>query len=371
MRPSREAPAWPAALFLAFLLHTSFITAQALPKLSTATESAAASSSAQGLPKLSTATENAAASGSTSAPSKTTAKSAATSGSNESSTTSAAALTSLPALSSATDYDGITGAPKLSGAYSYPAPSVPPTADAPYMKKSTVPEGTVFICVGAVLGFFAMAVIAWRSLIAWSLHRSARRSANANRRYGGYRGDAKSSMLRNAGAPFYNQGPGSAMSLDQLGPITKGGLRSSTTNKSLFFSPTAGAGVHTQSNRGSGYLPAGYYAAGNSAAGGGVGTTHLGGERPISMVDSHPHNQGYQRARSTGPSPPISPSLPPSRDADMYYGAPSTLGNAPSTSTVNLLAPSHGTAPSDYLEDLFENYPPGSLLDDRGDRRRP
>ena len=352
MRLSREATARPAALFVAYLLHTSL-------------------AAAQGLPKLSTATENVAASSTTNAPTKTTAKSAATSESPVSSITSAAALSSaLPGLASTTAYDGITGAPKLSGAYSYPAPSVPPTADAPYMKKSTLPEGTVFICVGAILGFFAIGVIAWRVLVAWSLHRSARRSANANGRYAGYHGDAKSSMLRNAGAPFYSQGPGSAMSLDQLGPTTKSGMRASTTKTNLFFSPTAGVGAPTQSSRGSGYLPAGYYAAGNSAAGGGAGVARLGGERPISMTGSRPQSQGYQLARLIGPSPPSSPSLPPSRDADILYGAPSNLANAPSTSTLNLSAPSHGTAPSAFLEDLFENYPPGNLREDRGDRPR-
>jgi hypothetical protein len=227
--------------------------------------------------------------------------------------------------------------------YAHAAPSVPPTKLAPYMQKSSLPSGTVFIIVGAALGFFFFLVVAWRGVVAYSLRRSVKRANNqpvANYNFGS---GERTSMLRNA-APFYSHRPGSQMSLDQLG--AKGNLKAeSKTN--LFFSPTAG-GIHQHqpANRAStGYLPAGYYAAGNAAPG--------GVPRPISMADfTSPgmQSQGYQRARSTGPSPPASLYLHSQPGGDM----PDGRGLAADSS---LSLPSQGRAPSAYLEDLFDVPP--------------
>ena len=303
-------------------------------------------------------------SGSSESGKTTTAKgSSSTESSAPSSTESLPSLTS----SSATSYDGITDAPTIGG--QYPSPTVPPTADAPFMQKSSLPEGTIFICVGAVLGFFAACVLAWRGMVMWLLHRSVKRSANLH--HSAYLplgvGDKKSKSRRTSNTPFYDLGPESAMSLDQLGASGRAGQRnSSLPNSSLFFSPTAGAGMQTPTNRGSGYLPAGYYAAGNSAPGGGSGMTHLGGGgNGLSRNSLGPQSGGYQRAGSIGPSPPRSPSLPPSRHSEIPYGnrpvSHAGLTTQSNASNLTLNVPPQGRAPSAYLEDLFENYPPGHI----------
>lgn len=289
-----------------------------------------------------------------------------------STSTSEAAQSDLPALTSSGPDGLLTGLPKLPGD-DYPAPTVPPTANAPFMQKSNLPEGTVFICVGAVLGFMALVVIAWRSLVAWSLHRSVRRAALAqSAKYnGGGRGvKMTQASHRTSKAHFYNPGPGSTLSLDQLGTTGRVGHRTTTARESLFFSPTAGAGMQSQGTRNSGYLPAGYYAAGNSAAGGGAGMTHMGeSSASLSNLTQAQHqNHRYSRARSSGPSPPASPSLPPSsRGAEINgpvgFRRPSTAGGLTiqgSQSTLNLSMAPQSRAPSAYLEELFEKHRSGS-----------
>lgn len=118
--------------------------------------------------------------------------------------------------------------------------------------------------------------------------------------------------------------------------------------------------------RGSGYLPAGYYAAGNAAPGGGMGMTHIGGGG--SGLGNQNHR--YSRARSVGPSPPRSPSLPPSRGNELAMGRPSTAGLTmhASNSSLNLSIAPQGRAPSAYLDDLFESHP--KAPDPGTDRRR-
>ncbi|KAL8731782.1 MAG: hypothetical protein Q9166_003229 [cf. Caloplaca sp. 2 TL-2023] len=256
--------------------------------------------------------------------------------------------TALPAI---TSDSGPTGLPTRKGVKA-PIPTVPPTAGAPYMQKSTLPEGTVFICVGAGLAFIGLVVLAWRGLVAWSLHRSVRKAAMAPSVQYSQLGDAKSKS-KAPGTPFYSQGPGSTLSLDHLTAKSKGGSRSNTARSSLFFSPTAGSGMQTPGNRGSGYLPAGYYAAGNAAPGGGPGMAHVDGKSPLSGLRDQNHR--YSRARSTGPSPPGTPSLPPSRGAEVGY-RPSTAGLSTQASTSTLSTVPQGRAPSAYLEDLFEDH---------------
>ena len=282
------------------------------------------------------------------------------------STTSAAPSTSTAASASSTNAAALSGLPKLAQD-NYPAPTVPPTADAPFMQKSSLPDGTVFICVGAALGFIGLLVLAWRGLVAWSLHRSVKRAAIAQSSKYSRVGDPRAIHAKSTG-PYFSPGPGSTLSIDHLAASGKGGPKTSSSARgSLFFSPTAGTGTQTPGNRGSSYLPAGYYAAGTSAPGGGSGMTHVGGGG-IGLSNLAPQNHRYSRARSVGPSPPGSPSLPPSR------GAESTLGRLnmhESNSSLNLSAPPQGRAPSAYLEDLFENHPPGSPpLEEHGRGRR-
>lgn len=286
--------------------------------------------------------------------SSTTASSSTTESSSTTSTTSSAGSS---ASASSTDAAALSGLPKLAQD-NYPAPTVPPTADAPFMQKSSLPDGTVFICVGAALGFIGVLVLAWRGLVAWSLHQSVKRAAIAQSSKYSRVGDSKANNGISTG-PYFSPGPGSTLSLDHLAASGKGGAKTSSSARgSLFFSPTAGSGMQAPGNRGSSYLPAGYYAAGNSAPGGGSGMTHTGGGG-IGLSNLGPQNHRYSRARSTGPSPPGSPSLPPSRGADSTLGRLGTAGFTmhPSNSSLNLSAPPQGRAPSAYLEDLFENHP--------------
>ncbi|KAL8834643.1 MAG: hypothetical protein Q9170_003664 [Blastenia crenularia] len=303
----------------------------------------------QGLPPL-TSNANEQSTAKTTAAAKSASKPTATAQSKTAKAqVSDAAPTDLPALKSSNDVP--SGLPTRKGQKA-PTPTVPPTANAPYMRKSNLPEGTVFICVGAALAFIGLVVLAWRGLVAWSLHRSVRKAAMAQSTQYTQLGDAKSKS-KTPGTPFYSQGPGSTLSLDRLAASSKGGSKTHTARSGLFFSPTAGAGMQNP-NRGSGYLPAGYYAAGNSAPGGGSGMTHLGGGSP--MTGAGAHNHRHSRARSAGPSPPGTPSLPPSRGAEVAYGRPSTAGlsTQASASTLNLSTAPEGRAPSAYLEDLFE-----------------
>lgn len=223
-----------------------------------------------------------------------------------------------------------------------PDPTVPPTEGAPYLQQSSYPEGTVFIAVGAVLGFLGLAVIAWRGLVAWSINRSVRRAAIKQQKEAAAALKPKRKRRRSTN----RQSGGASVFTEKLNKNTRNsGLptRTSVPDASLFFSPTAGAGMSSAGHRGSGYLPAGYYAAGATAP---------SGPGSIGLAPLGPQSQGYSRARSTGPSPPSSPALAPS--------SPPQEPGYMSTSSVNLTSPPQGRAPSAYLEDLFENhYPPG------------
>ncbi|PIG84868.1 hypothetical protein AARAC_001276 [Aspergillus arachidicola] len=158
----------------------------------------------------------------------------------------------------------------------YPVVTVPPLADAPYMQTSDTPEGTVFIAVGAVLGFVGLALLAWRGMVAC------------------------------------------------------GG------------------------NRGSSYLPAGYYAAGSAAAGSG---SHQSMQFSASdLPGMGPQAQGYTRTKS-GPSPPGTPTHAPGGVYEPQFNT-SRYSHMASNSSVNLASPTQGRTPSAYLEDLFENHPP-------------
>lgn len=264
-----------------------------------------------------------------------------------------ASISSVPSITgassaAATGVPKMTGLPTLSGVFKIIPASVPPSANAPYMQMSTLPEGTVFIAVGAILGFFAIGVLLWRGLVAWSLHQSVKR-ANENQ----VMSDTKA-LFGQAPAPLYKYSDrDSTISLSGLGgkgnrksmrPPTAPGAASAS---SLFFSPTAGAAMQNPGNRGSNYLPAGYYAAGASAPGNAQSHITVGqGHGPsISLSNLGPQVQGYSRARSMGTSPPGSPA----------YSGDHTRGMQ-SSSTLNLNRGYGGEerAPSAYLEDLFD-----------------
>jgi hypothetical protein len=268
---------------------------------------------------------------------------------------------------------------------------VPDTSRAQFMQKSNLPDGTVFICVGAALGFFGAAILAWRGLVAWSLHRSVKRAAAAQNI-----ADIKAmSAVPGKKRGLYNVvGANSNMSLDRLAAAPTGTSRppkpfamtnSGTppkSNSSLFFSPTASGAPRDSVNRSSSYLPAGYYPSGTAQAASGSPVTHVGGH--AAHLSTHSlATPGNRFSSRSGISPPASPSLPPSRGYDRpppsrdglsSYDRRSvaTLGNANRSpygadgnmSQLSLNVPGGtnapgGRAPSAYLEDLFENHGSG------------
>ncbi|KAF8415583.1 hypothetical protein EV426DRAFT_701267 [Tirmania nivea] len=247
-------------------------------------------------------------------------------------TTSTTSTTeSFPAI---TDSSGSTlpPKPKLSTVVEYAKPTVPSTSGAPFMQKSSFPEGTFLLqSVGAALGFLLFSVFAWRIIVAWSLHRSVKRAAEQANVV-----DSKAMLRPPQGG---NSGGGAA------------GAKQ-TPNSSLFFSPTAG--VSAAGDRRSMYLPAGYYPTGNGSGslGPNASQTHFHTQSISSRYGS------YDR-RGLGPSPPgsplISPSMPPSRGGNGSPMLP-TLRGSESKSSLSIPPVPGQRAPSVYLEDLFENH---------------
>lgn len=237
---------------------------------------------------------------------------------------------------------------------------MPPTADAPFMQHSTLPEGTVFIAVGAALGFIGMLVIAWRGLVAWSIHRSVKKAAVVHSSKYAHGRDPRATLATRS--EFFAPNTASSLTLDHLAPSGKGGVsKNPSAHNSLFFSPTAGAGMQAPANRGSGYLPAGYYAAGGQAP---SGMTHVGGGAvPMSNITNSRESKRFSR----NPSPPGTPNLtasgggPPDSPYNGRTSMQALVNQESSSSSLNLSAPPPGRAPSAYLEDLFENHPPGSF----------
>lgn len=245
-----------------------------------------------------------------------------------------------------TSFASLSNAPLI---ITYPPAAVPPTVNAPFMHRSSAPEGTVFIIVGAILGAFGLGILLWRAIVACLLHRSVRRAALAQHDF-----DSKAAFPAPP-APFYKYGDhNSALSLSAGGNprgtrrTNRGPIPSGTPSQSnLFFSPTAAAGAAGNgAGRDSRFLPSGFYATGNSSS---PGHTHS-----ISLTNLRPDSRGLSRsAMRDHHTPPESPQFPPSR-RDM------------SMSSLNLAAPpQNGRAPSAYLEDLLDEnpsaFPPGNM----------
>ncbi|APA09170.1 hypothetical protein SS1G_03076 [Sclerotinia sclerotiorum 1980 UF-70] len=291
----------------------------AMPIIAATTATTAATTATSDLPNLSSvaASEASAAAAST----RTTTSSDTTS----TGTTTPQSIAVITGGSTTTGKASSTSAlPTLAGAYTIPVASVPPTSNAPYMRSSSYPEGTVFIAVGAVLGFMALSVLVWRMMVAWALHRSVKRAASQPSHVD------KKQLFQGPPAPFYKYadkestlslGGGLGGKSGKKRPTTGNGTQSQT---SLFFSPTALAGGNTPGNRTSNYLPAGYYAAGNTVPG-----AYPGDRQSINMSNLTP--QGY-----TTPSSPTHGTHFESTTSDLRH----TDGNV--------------RAPSAYLQDLFD-----------------
>ncbi|KAH8652571.1 hypothetical protein BGZ61DRAFT_575431, partial [Ilyonectria robusta] len=235
----------------------------------------------------------------------------------------------------------ITGLPtltKLKPIPTYPAATVPPTNNAQFMQHSSAPDGTVFIAFGAILGTFSLSILLWRLIVGILLHRSVERAAKAQ-----HDANAKAGFPAPL-APFYKYTDnGYTMSLSAgrgVRHTNRGPLLSSTPSASnLFFSPTAAASGNAPGNRGSAFLPSGYYAAGNSSPGG----IH---ELSISLTNLRPDSRGQfgNPSRHTlNLSPPDSPSFNARRDI--------------SSSTLSPHRHPSQRAPSAFLEDLLADDP--------------
>ncbi|KAJ5166669.1 uncharacterized protein N7482_005450 [Penicillium canariense] len=310
-------------------------TTDSTPSVTTTSTSDSSSSSSTSTSESTTSTTS-----STSITS-TTMDSTTTTSSSTSSSSSSTSSDSTPTTTSASSSSTSTAAPIV---------TVPPTANAPYMQTTNTPEGTVFIAVGAILGLIGLAVLAWRGMVAWSVNRSVRRAALAQT-------SDKKRLSRRGGGRKRSHGvrsaPANDVSLDKLGAATRASYKPAkrvpSSNSGLFFSPTAGgAGSHhslnNAGNRGSSYLPAGYYAT-------------AGTSTPVREASGSQPNLFSPTAGLSSPTafPSGSPSLPA---VGSYHDAPHPRHShvGASTSSLNLSQAPQGRAPSAYLEDLFESH---------------
>ncbi|KAM0743994.1 hypothetical protein ACQRIT_001308 [Beauveria bassiana] len=302
--------------------------------------SASASSSASATPSPSSA------SASSASPSPTSSESSSASARQTSGTnTEGGGLTGLPTLTN------------IAAIPTYPPPAVPDTKDAPFMQSSSAPEGTVFIAVGAILGAFFLAVLIWRAIVSLLLHRSVERASKAQHVANTKKKSAAAAAFPAPPAPFYKYTD--QESTRSLGQSPRRANRRSTrgpdpsnnpSQSNLFFSPTA-ANSGAAGNRGSAYLPSGFYA-GSAAA------SHQQSQS-IGMANLNPASGQYANGsrNNLGGSPPESPMFHARRDA--------------STSSINLAAPLQPgqRAPSAYLEDLLAEdpsaFPPQSMSGSR------
>ncbi|KAM7188332.1 vacuolar membrane protein, partial [Naviculisporaceae sp. PSN 640] len=227
----------------------------------------------------------------------------------------------------------------------YPPAGIPPTNNAPFMNHSTLPDGTVFIAVGAILGAFGVAILAWRGIVACLLHRSVERAAMAQH----IDTNKAAASFPAPPAPFYKftdrdsspslpgGGAGAAGTARLNRKSHRGPTPSATPSQTnLFFSPTAApSGMGSMGNRGSQFLPSGFYASASPAQAG-----QHGHGNSISLSNLRPASRGH--APVPGHSPPDSPNV---RAQSRNF----------SSSSVNLNRPPSGRAPSAFLDDLLDD----------------
>jgi hypothetical protein len=228
--------------------------------------------------------------------------------------------------------------------FNYPPPTVPPTVNAPFMQHSSLPNGTVFIAVGAILGTFGLAILVWRAIVACLLHRSVERAAHAQ-----HAATEKSAFLAPPASFYKNNERESSPSVAAgrgVRRTTRGPTPSATPSQTnLFFSPTA-AGSSSLAGRDSRYMPSGFYA----AASGQSPSPNPHGGHSLSLTNLRPDSRGGQMSRNTmrEPSPDGSPQMGPAGPA---------VRRDMSMSQLSLNRPPSQRAPSAYLEDLLDENP--------------
>ncbi|KAK7966176.1 CSI2 protein-like protein [Apiospora aurea] len=269
-------------------------------------------------------------------------------------TTSPTTADNKPKLSTTSPGKNMPTLPTLPGSYSYPPPAVPDTRNAPFMRQSTLPQGTFFIIVGSILAAIGVAVLVWRAVVACLLHRSVKRAALAQHLANDKAGIPGAGVASTTAPPFYKYtDQNSAGSLGAINAsagrgvrrTTRGPVPSSTPSQTnLFFSPTAPGGTQA-GNRSSTFLPSGFYAAGQGAP---QQSSRQSIHNSISMSDLRPDSRGLARPESRGLGRPTeSPGLAPRPDPRRNI----------STSSVNMARPTSQRAPSMFLDDLLDDTP--------------
>lgn len=245
-----------------------------------------------------------------------------------------------------------------------PKVTVPPMNNNPYLSKSSLPEGTVFIAVGAILGGLGLAIVGWRMASAISLRRSLRRAENNGPTMSStLLGDDKALLYpgdpSRAGDVYHNN---NSLSSDNLKSNHHKSTLPSGGGHNLFFSPTAevmnsakssggnndsfsstiGNNFQPQQNhqqRSSVYLPAGYYTPGNNGVQNSAASMTSRTTRAFSMHGGGGHRDSMAGGNTT-PSLRASSYMPPTNN--------STSGLAPPTNN-------QSRAPSAYLDDLLKH----------------
>ena len=351
-------------VLLALAASVSLVAAQDTAKTTAQTTAATAAPTTDKLTNVSSFVKSSStSSAAASSTSNSKASSAASKTSGSSASNSNAAPTNLPTLAGAT----------------VPDMYIPFTADAPFMQKSTAPEGTIFIAVGACLAFLGACVLAWRAMVAWTINRSVKRAAMASV----MPSDVKTKY--GPGGNLYAMPGGSSLSLDAL--TSAGKPASSSPSKenrksaqpkadpsSLFFSPTAGqrnsAYMPVNQNRSSTYLPAGYYATPSAQAAGGRDSMVMGGAPSLQPTVNRYSHAEYSPPSSRDGSRPRSSINPHSHQrtgSNALLNPTHTLYNQPSTSSLAVgFGAQEGSdissnvpgprAPSAYFDDVLQEH---------------
>lgn len=261
-------------------------------------------------------------------------------------TQSSSSTTALPTpLGSTVNVGHLTALPTIAGV-AIPTIGVPNTANAPFMQKSSLPEGTFFIAVGAILLFMGACVLLWRAMIACSVNRNAKRAIKSSTSSysektgcgdtnGGWAASRIGTGYNPASTISFHKNAASTISTEHL---TSGGSpvrqhyrdsatdRSSAPPQALFFSPTAQSRDSSpMGQRASPYMPSGYYANPSSPSAAGAGNFRIASQTSP-YVPTHHQRTSTQAAQVSWSTPPVSPAVPSrharggSRDVLLQHG---------------------------------------------------
>uniref|UniRef100_A0A060TBD9 ARAD1B06908p n=1 Tax=Blastobotrys adeninivorans TaxID=409370 RepID=A0A060TBD9_BLAAD len=322
------------------------------------TASASETSSAESSSASSSAESSSATSSAESSSASSSAQSSSATSSAESSSASSS-VTSSQSSSASSSSASSTTAESSSSTNSVPTPvvTVPSMDGNPYMQYSKMPEGTVFIVFGAVLGFLALCLIIWRVAASISFRKAVRRGAYAvpmGQTGGAFGGPGGDKPLLYPGDPTRS---GDSAAGGAGGSLTsESGRPSFMGRNSMFFSPTAD--VMTSAHMASSSLGgAGSSTATATGAGGGghSSMSSISGVQAAGVPGQR--SSAYLPAGYYNPGAPAAGSLS-SRNAKAMSMRES-LYNAPGSARTSVYHGASGShrpqqrAPSAYLDDLL------------------